>query len=357
MERRASTQDVTWFLDLHKTEQLNLDPPYQRRSVWSLKDRRFFLDTIFRGYPSPAIYLHKEITIGGKTIYNVVDGKQRLETIIRFAKNKIAIDKDYGDTRYNGKKWNDLQIDQEIRNDFWNYVLPVEFISVDEGTSLVNEVFDRLNRNSRKLVEQELRHARYDGWFITFVENESDSHEWETLRVATRAKTKRMKVAQNLSELLIVLLKGEVNGFSQDEINRFYAEYEDTDDLESDFDEDETRKTFDNAKKYLVCIEKENCAVTTYARDFKDLYSLWGLIVLNLEKLPEPSDFAVKYSDFMGNVNDVKERLKAQKDIVELSQKGLLRIPAIYYQNNIGANTDLPQRRARHEALKEVLLS
>jgi hypothetical protein len=60
LKRRVTTQDVSWFLDLYRNNQLILDPPYQRRSVWSPKDRRFFLDTILRGYPSPQIFLYKK---------------------------------------------------------------------------------------------------------------------------------------------------------------------------------------------------------------------------------------------------------------------------------------------------------
>src|SRR3990167_5115312 len=101
--RRVTTQDLSWFLDLSANNQLDLDPSYQRRSVWSPKDRRHFLDTIFRGYPSPSIFLHKQI-IDGKTIYSVVDGKQRLETILKFTRNEIAIDKKYGDSRLDNKK-------------------------------------------------------------------------------------------------------------------------------------------------------------------------------------------------------------------------------------------------------------
>src|ERR1700686_3045961 len=74
MQRRPSTQDLTWLLDLHQNKQLDLDPPYQRRSVWTRRDKQFFLDTIFRNYPSPAIFLHKTITEAGKATYHVVDG-------------------------------------------------------------------------------------------------------------------------------------------------------------------------------------------------------------------------------------------------------------------------------------------
>ena len=108
MHRRPSTQDITWLRDLYQNKQLDLNPPYQRRSVWTRKDKQFFLDTIFRNYPSPAIFLHKTIDDGGKATYHVVDGKQRTQTILEFANDKLKIGADYGDIRLSGKKWSNL---------------------------------------------------------------------------------------------------------------------------------------------------------------------------------------------------------------------------------------------------------
>jgi hypothetical protein len=71
MQRRPSTQDLTWLLDLNQNRQLDLDPPYQRRSVWTVKDKQFFLDTIFRNFPSPAIFLHKTVNEEGHATYHV----------------------------------------------------------------------------------------------------------------------------------------------------------------------------------------------------------------------------------------------------------------------------------------------
>ncbi|MEW6586588.1 MAG: DUF262 domain-containing protein, partial [Nitrospirota bacterium] len=97
---------IRWFIDLYDYGQLDLDPPYQRRSVWTLNDRRFFLDTVFKNFPCPAIFLYQKTdrTLD-KMIYHVVDGKQRLETLISFRSNKLAFDKGYGDVRLNGKSW------------------------------------------------------------------------------------------------------------------------------------------------------------------------------------------------------------------------------------------------------------
>ncbi len=122
MQRRSTSQDISWFLDLRRHGQLDLEPPYQRRSVWNQKDRRFFLDTVFRGYPCPPIFLHKTAGTGTQTTYAVVDGKQRLQTLFMFVDGKIAIASDFGDERYNGKTWE--QVDPVAKQVFWDYVIP-----------------------------------------------------------------------------------------------------------------------------------------------------------------------------------------------------------------------------------------
>ena len=43
MERRPTTQDLTWLIDLRRNNQLDTDPPYQRRSVWTRSDKQYFL--------------------------------------------------------------------------------------------------------------------------------------------------------------------------------------------------------------------------------------------------------------------------------------------------------------------------
>lgn len=354
IDRRPSTQDISWFLDLHRMGQLDLNPSYQRRSVWSPNDRRYFLDTIFRGYPSPAIYLHKETTQDGKTIYAVVDGKQRLETIINFANNKISVSSDFGDSRLDGKRWKAIAKEPDLARSFWDYVMPVEFISVGEGPTLLNEVFDRLNRNSRKLVEQELRHARYDGWFIEFVETESENPDWSDIGVVTTARAKRMRDVQFLSELLIVLLKNEVGGFDQGEIDEFYASYEIPTETIPAFVEEDVKTRWTQAKRYLLELENTASAVKTYAKDFTNLYTLWAVIVINDKKLLPSDVFAEKYKKFMADVIKFKNQDYLAK---VMSQEASPEFPQSlkYYQNSIGPSTEAPQRKERQKALSQYM--
>lgn len=348
MDRRVTTQDISWFLDLHRNEQLELNPSYQRRSVWSTKDRRYFLDTIFRGYPSPSIFLHKKIGENGQQIYDVVDGKQRLETILKFVNNNIYIDKEFGDTALNGKKWKNLDSDQ--KKQFWDYVLPVEFIQVIEGT-VINQVFERLNRNSRRLERQELRHAKYEGWFINYAENEASSNYWTDLKISTTSRAKRMKDIQFISELCVVIIDRKIEGFDQDGLDALYADLETVEESTrfiniSIFEED-----MQKAKAHIQAMEEHNACITTYATSYTHFYSLWAAIALSGSTNKSQED-AEAYSQFMNSVEEIKENI--EEHIQSEIDKKLVN-PLKYYQNSTGASTEEPQRKERHSTLLKAL--
>ncbi len=68
---------------LFQHNQINLSPGFQRQSVWSDMDRRRLIQSIISEYPLPSIFLYRRSS-RGKTVYDVIDGKQRLETILMF---------------------------------------------------------------------------------------------------------------------------------------------------------------------------------------------------------------------------------------------------------------------------------
>jgi hypothetical protein len=356
MNRRPTTQDISWFLDLKNNNQLELDPPYQRRSVWTKKDRQFFLDTIYRDFPSPAIFLHKQTDEKGRQIYNVVDGKQRLKAILDHVGNTLAMAKDFGDAELNGKKWQQISKSIEARNKFWNYVLTVEILDVVEGV-VVNEIFDRLNRNARKLDRQELRHAKFEGWLIKRAEAESERKEWRDLRVVTLARARRMHDVQFLSELIMVVLEKTVMGFDQDSLDDKYAAYEDPAETLEDFSEEDVLSTFEDCKRFVRRMEAANACVTTHARGLGNFYSLWSVIAINTPAISKAATFARRYMRFM---KLVEECAAEENPDSLLDKKSKNRRPAYaqalkYYWATQGASTDLAQRETRHNVLMKVL--
>ncbi|HTT77691.1 MAG TPA: DUF262 domain-containing protein [Candidatus Binataceae bacterium] len=345
MARNLTTQDVTWFLDLYDKGQLNLDPPYQRRSVWSVRDRRFFVDTILNNYPAPPVFLHKTLDDQGRATYYVVDGKQRLQTIIQFRQGKVRIPEDFSDVSLRKKQWKDL--DRSVRESFWNYVLIVEMLP-DVSDAAVRNIFDRINRNARKLMPQEMRHAKYEGWFIATAEAEAEKREWKEFGISTAARIKRMADVQFISELLLLLIHKKIEGFDQDLLDDIYAEYEDITD-QSSFVEDDVFDEIERIKAYISEALQYESELQDYTKVQSHFYSLWAYVALEQEKLLPSAQFSSKYFKFL---TDVTAAIKAElPETTEEPDGSYQRAVFDYAVNARGASTDLTPRINRHNAL------
>ena len=68
----------------------DLNAPYQRGSVWTVEQRRLFINSILCGFPIPGVFV-AELPYGGEFSYRVIDGKQRIETIRMFANNELTV--------------------------------------------------------------------------------------------------------------------------------------------------------------------------------------------------------------------------------------------------------------------------
>jgi hypothetical protein len=322
MERRPTTQDITWFLDLGT--KLNLAPPYQRRSVWTKKDRVFFVDTILRDYPTAPVFLHKTLDAGshGTPTYHVVDGKQRLDTILMFSRDELRVSKDFGDSSVDGKKFSALPA--EYKHRFWNYILTVEFLE-DIDPDLINQVFDRLNRNSRSLTRQELRHARHDGAFIRLVEAEADSALWAELRVSSVARARRMRDVEFIAELFLLTMHG-IESSEADKLDQRFADYdEEIPDLEN------VQIRFEWAKSEIAMLNKCLNIDETRLKNFSDFYSLFAAI---LSLYPKPLNIAAT----CGQILEFLEKLENEFD-----DEGV----TAYLRAVRGAANDAPERNVR----------
>ncbi|HEY4249234.1 MAG TPA: DUF262 domain-containing protein [Lacunisphaera sp.] len=357
MNRRASTEDISWFLDLDRNGQLELNPPYQRRSVWTAKDRRFFLDTIFRGYPCPAVFLNKTIhSETHQTRYDVVDGKQRLQTILMFSRDQIAIAADFNDERFNGKKMSQLGTDE--KNVFWNYILPVEFLTfAANDTHAVNLAFERMNRNSRKLEPQELRHARWDGWFMRRVESECSDAVWKNIGIVTVSRAKRMKDAQFLSELLLVAIEKRQHGFDQNFIDDSYGKYDEVGEEDSDleFDEEAFDSEIARLKSLMTSIDAAGGALKKAASTLQSFYTIWAALALNRFNASNPAVVGAKLATFLTTLDEIR----AAEDRLTLisAQPDQYRRAYEFFEGLQGASTDLVLREKRINALVAYMAS
>lgn len=75
------TLPIVEFVGHAREDELDLNPPYQREYIWSNPDSQKLIESILRGIPLPSIIL---ATVADDDKLQIVDGKQRLTSILRF---------------------------------------------------------------------------------------------------------------------------------------------------------------------------------------------------------------------------------------------------------------------------------
>jgi hypothetical protein len=128
--RRHNFQTIAWFNDLRQRGLLDLDPPYQRRSVWSQRFKDYFVETVLLNYPAPAIFLYEDISPEGRSIHHVVDGKQRLTTLFEFIDDVFPVAENSAVASLSDRYFSGLP--DETKKAFWGYQFLVEYVPEDD---------------------------------------------------------------------------------------------------------------------------------------------------------------------------------------------------------------------------------
>jgi len=153
--------------------------------------------------PTSTIHLREKLSGSKKTIREVVDGQQRLRTILDFLRDKITISP-LDNKNFGGKRFSELP--DEVKNHFLNYELAVNVLE-DASDAEVLDIFARLNTYTVKLNRQELRNARYHGEFKSTVYRlASESISFFTkYRILSPRQIIRMAETELISELLVAM--------------------------------------------------------------------------------------------------------------------------------------------------------
>lgn len=130
------------FLDWHREKRLELNPNFQRGSVWTLQARTFLIDTILRKLPIPKVYLRARVDVNTKkSIREVVNGQQMLRAILDFSENKFSLTK--RSEKFANKSYSKLTYEE--REVFLTYHIAVDQL-VNALDDDVLEVLSRLKR-------------------------------------------------------------------------------------------------------------------------------------------------------------------------------------------------------------------
>lgn len=220
--RNYSVRD---FEEWHERNELKLAPKFQRREVWSDKARSFLMDTILRGKPIPKIYMRQDTNPATRrTIREIVDGQQRLHTVLSFLKDGFRISKVHNED-FGGKYFSGL--DKDTQKDILKYEFVVDLLQ-DMPDNEVYDVFARINTYAVTLKPQELRNAKFFGEFKTCVYGLAKEFVtfFEGNLIFSSKQILRMAEAEFISELLIAISEG-IHAGEKRVIDVFYEEHDD----------------------------------------------------------------------------------------------------------------------------------
>lgn len=197
-------------------------PEFQREYVWDdkpkLKSR--LVESVLLDLPIPVIYTAEEQD--GKEI--VIDGQQRILTLYHF-RNKQTQFKLTGLevlSELNGYTYSDLgnksdEVITKISKSFGDLQerideYPLHFIKIlkDSQEDIKFDVFERLNRGSVKLTEQELRNCIYRGNFNSLLRQLVQNRDFLSMQGLDKPDP-RMKDVERLLRFFAFCERGEKN--------------------------------------------------------------------------------------------------------------------------------------------------
>lgn len=307
---------IAQLRDQFKNGQINLEPAYQRKPAWKTRQRLLLLSSLFNGIPIPALIFHKHFNQRTKKdIYDVLDGKQRLETILHFIGldvleevtlkvefiNPVIKKKDslfYEDLK-------DKKVNKEYENileKFWKYKIPIIAFEGDLNDFFGNnvatkEIFVRLNSTGSPLKKNEIRHARYANLFFDLgkeLENKYTNLFVERWKILSKVDVNRYVLHEYLLELCTAIHYGNYTD-RRKKLDELLSGHQWT-----------TKEIATLRKKFIQIIEwinqifPKDIFTHTRFKNKSDFYSLFTVLLNLINKNYVTND--VKNNRILGNI-------------------------------------------------------
>ncbi len=211
---------ISWreIVNLYKDNEITISPHYQRLYRWNNATQSQFIESLLLNIPTPTLFFY--IDTDGKQ--EVIDGLQRVSTIIRFfseeifKKDQIEIAKKEGShndlrnptylsdtpiiTTLDG--WSAKELPEKVTRTIKNARVNIVILEQETKPETKYNVFKRLNRSGVRLSDQEIRNcmARLAG--NEFADRLRKLAEIEGINEALGLNTESKK-AQGVEEALL----------------------------------------------------------------------------------------------------------------------------------------------------------
>ena len=224
--------------------------------------------------------------------------------------------------------------DEEVKKvlaDFWAYSLSIEYIE-NPDAKIVDNIFDRLNREGSRLNAQELRKAQYYDSLLynDIVEYRNDKF----IGILTAKLNKnRLEDVGFLTELFLMTIKNNIFDGNENSIDKIFS------DTVEEYDEELSERVKEKFEKIKNVVKGWNIDYSKYSIEgVSHLYAIWYIALYLLE-----NDLVVDIED---KLIDFYTDLRGNKKINQT---------LIYQQSMQSASRSKSSRKKRINALLDFL--
>jgi hypothetical protein len=210
MKVEESKYSIAEIVDWLQKRELVVNTDYQRGGgLWPTSAKSYFIDTILKDFPFPKVYFHERIDRETKRPHReIVDGQQRLTTIIDFIDGKFALSSNA--LGFEGKHFCTLTEDEQ--DSFYSYTVLVDVIRNADRSEIL-QMFRWMNAFTLPLNAAEKRHSEFFEEFKDWVNTVLDRFgsiliNWGIL---TSRQIVRMADAEFVTDVALAIDEGIVS--------------------------------------------------------------------------------------------------------------------------------------------------
>ena len=192
---------------LEFSDSIIMKPDYQREYRSSIEEESSLIESILVGIPIPPVFLCSTRIKGAQSL-NVVDGQHRLFAFYRFRKGKFALNNLCLLQKLEGLTFAELP--EELQEKIVTHKLSTYVFRDFPGKKFELEIFNRYNKGTKTLTQQEIRNAVYSSphneYIGKFVKKMYESNEpLKDVYNVTKDRYLKKKVHEGIFSILYVL--------------------------------------------------------------------------------------------------------------------------------------------------------
>jgi Protein of unknown function DUF262 len=336
---QTSSLDLSFneLLDMYNSQELIIDPEYQRAFRWSQGKESRFIESLILGMPIPPLFV---IELDDSK-YELIDGLQRLSSYFHF---RGALELDIFDRKIqknegliltdcdivselNGLNHDQLPVAMQIR--LKRHFIRVEVIRKDSDQRLRYHMFKRLNTGGENLSEQEIRNCTVrllanGAKFMSFLTALSSLPDFRQCTSTLTEEAQQQRFDQELV-LRFFAFKNNRLSYSHD-VGDFMTDYMESvaDPLSGrEFDYDKEREVFEQTFKVLAALLEDRAfgwvnKAGTIVRGFAVYH--FESFTLGIQDFLDRIDLADDTQ--VNSLRTVLENIKRDKSFIEITSGG-----------------------------------